>query len=111
MNTFIEKSKAKFNNTFSYDKLNYISSLYNIDQSIINQNGDLIIPDGADMFINQVLNNETSLNSGTDFYKNVNSILERKERLTENNIIIGSSITLNKNTQENFLDENFFNMD
>jgi hypothetical protein len=48
----------------SYDKLNYISSLYNIDQSIINQNGDLIIPDGADMFINQVLNDETSLNSG-----------------------------------------------
>ena len=91
----------------SYDKLNYISSLYNIDQSIMNQNGDLIIPDGADMFINQVLNNETSLNSDTDFYKNVNSILERKERLTENNLIIGSSITLNRNTQENFLDEDF----
>jgi outer membrane protein assembly factor BamA len=91
----------------SYDKLNYISSLYNIDQSIINQNGDLIIPDGADMFINQVLNDETSLNSGTDFYKSVNSILERKERLTENNLIIGSSITLNRNTQENFLDEDF----
>ena len=91
----------------SYDKLNYISSLYNIDQSIINQNGDLIIPDGADMFINQVLNNETSLNSATDFYKSVSSILERKERLTENNLIIGSSITLNRNTQENFLDENF----
>ena len=91
----------------SYDKLNYISSIYNIDQSIINQNGDLIIPDGADMFINQVLNDETSLNSGADFYKSVNSILERKERLTENNIIIGSSITLNRNTQENFLDEDF----
>ena len=91
----------------SYDKLNYISSLYNIDQSIINENGDLIIPEGSDLFINQVLNNETSLSSGTDFYNNVNSILERKERLTENNLIIGSSITLNRNTQENFLDENF----
>jgi len=91
----------------SYDKLNYISSLYNIDQSLIDQNGDLIIPEGSDLFINQVLNNETSLDSGTDFYKNVNSILERKERLTENNIIIGSSITVNRNTQENFLDENF----
>ena len=91
----------------SYDKLNYISSLYNIDQSIIDQNGDLIIPEGSDLFISQVLNNETSIDSGTDFYKNVNSILERKERLTENNLIIGSSITLNRNTQENFLDENF----
>jgi len=91
----------------SYDKLNFISSLYNIDQTIINQDGDLIIPEGADVFINQVLNKETSLSSGTDFYKNVSSILERKERLTENNLIIGSSITLNRNTQENFLDENF----
>ena len=91
----------------SYDKLNFISSLYNIDQTIINKDGDLIIPEGADIFINQVLNKETSLSSGTDFYKNVNSILERKERLTENNLIIGSSITLNRNTQENFLDENF----
>ena len=91
----------------SYDKLNYISSLYNIDQSIIDQNGDLIIPEGSDLFISQVLNNETTIESGTDFYKNVNSILERKERLTENNLIIGSSITLNRNTQENFLDENF----
>ena len=91
----------------SYDKLNYISSLYNINQSIIDQNGDLIIPEGSDLFISQVLNNETSIDFGTDFYKNVNSILERKERLTENNLIIGSSITLNRNTQENFLDENF----
>ncbi len=91
----------------SYDKLNYISSLYNIDQSLIDQRGDLIIPEGANLFINQVLNDQTSLNSGTDFYKNINSIQERKDRLTENNLIIGSSITLNRNTQENFLDENF----
>ena len=91
----------------SYDKLNYISSLYNLDQSTINLNGDLIIPEGTDTFINQVLNNETTLDSGTDFYKNVRSILERKDRLTENNLIVGSSISFNRNTQENFLDEDF----
>ena len=91
----------------SYDKLNYISSLYNLNQSTIDQNGDLIIPEGSDTFINQVLNNETTLESGTDFYKNVSSILERKERLTENNLIVGSSISFNRNTQENFLDEDF----
>ena len=91
----------------SYDKLNYISSLYNLDQSTIDQNGDLIIPEGSDTFINQVLNNETTLESGTDFYKNVSSILERKDRLTENNLIVGSSISFNRNTQENFLDEDF----
>ena len=91
----------------SYDKLNYISSLYNIDQSLIDNNGDLTIPEGSDIFINQVLNNQTSLSSNNDFYKDVNSILERKERLTENNLIVGSSISFNRNTQENFLDEDF----
>jgi len=91
----------------SYDKLNYISSLYNIDQSLINDNGDLTIPEGSDLFIDQVLNNQTSLSSSNDFYKDVNSILERKERLTENNLIVGSSISINRNTQENFLDEDF----
>ena len=91
----------------SYDKLNYISSLYNIDQSLINDNGDLTIPEGSDLFIDQVLNNQTSLSSSNDFYKDVNSISERKERLTENNLIVGSSISINRNTQENFLDEDF----
>mgnify|MGYP001196713611 FL=1 len=91
----------------SYDKLNYISSIYNLDQSTLNQDGDLTIPEGSENFISQVLNNETTLDSGTDFYKNVNSILERKDRLTENNLIVGSSITINRNTQENFLDEDF----
>ena len=91
----------------SYDKLNYISSLYNLDQTTLDKNGDLTIPEGSDKFISQVLNNETTLSSGTDFYKNVNSILERKDRLTENNLIVGSSISINRNTQDNFLDENF----
>ena len=91
----------------SYDKLNYISSIYNLDQTTLDQNGNLTIPEGSEKFILQVLNDETTLNSSSDFYKNVNSILERKERLTENNLIVGSSITINRNSQENFLDENF----
>ena len=91
----------------SYDKLNYISSIYNFDQSTLNEEGNLTIPEGSDIFISQVLNNETPLDSESDFYKNVNSILERKDRLTENNLIVGSSITINRNTQENFLDEDF----
>ena len=91
----------------SYDKLNYISSLYNIDQSIMDENGDLLIPDGTNKFIQQVLSKETSLETDNEFFKDVSSILERKERLTENNIIIGSSLTINRNTQESFLDEDF----
>ncbi len=91
----------------SYDKLNYISSLYNLDQSTLDQNGDLTIPLGADKFITNVLSNQTSLDYESEFYRDINSITERKTRLTQNNIIIGSSFTINRNTQENFLDENF----
>ncbi|GIR99916.1 MAG: hypothetical protein CM15mP102_07370 [Flavobacteriales bacterium] len=47
----------------SYDKLNYISSLYNLDQTTLDQNGDLTIPEGSEKFISQVLNNETTLSS------------------------------------------------
>ena len=78
-----------------------------MDQTTLDQNGNLTIPQGSEKFILQVLNDETTLNSSSDFYKNVNSILERKERLTENNLIVGSSIIINRNNQENFLDENF----
>ena len=67
----------------------------------------MIWSDGTNKFIKQVLNNETSLEDDNEFFKDVNSILERKERLTENNIIIGSSLTINRNTQESFLDEDF----
>ena len=35
-------------------------------------------------------------------------ILERKERLTENNIIVGSSLIYNMNNQEGILDEDFY---
>ena len=58
----------------SYDKLNYISSIYNLDQTTLDQNGNLTIPEGSEKFILRVLNNETTLNSSSDFYKNVNSI-------------------------------------
>tara|TARA_B100000029_G_scaffold215832_1_gene213627 strand:- start:494 stop:3025 length:2532 start_codon:yes stop_codon:yes gene_type:complete len=92
----------------SYDKLNYISSIYNIDQSLINENGDLIIPEGSDTFINSVLNNETTIQADSDIYRDVVGILERKERLTENNIIVGSSLIYNINSQESILDEDFY---
>ena len=92
----------------SYDKLNYISSIYNIDQNIIDGSGDLIIPEGANSFINSVLNNQTTIQFDSDIYRDVVGILERKERLTENNIIVGSSIIYNINSQESILDEDFY---
>ena len=92
----------------SYDKLNYISSIYNIDQSITNENGDLTIPEGSDKFINSVLNNQSTIQFDSDIYRDVVGILERKERLTENNIIVGSSLIYNINSQESILDQDFY---
>jgi len=92
----------------SYDKLNYISSIYNIDQNIIDNNGDLIIPEGSNTFIDNVLNNQTTIQFDSNIYRDVVGILERQERLTENNIIVGSSIIYNINNQESILDEDFY---
>ena len=68
----------------------------------------MIIPEGANSFINSVLNNQTTIQFDSDIYRDVVGILERKERLTENNIIVGSSIIYNINSQESILDEDFY---
>ena len=65
----------------------------------------LTIPQGSDIFISEVLSNKTSLNSESPFLKHKLNT-KRKERLTENNLIIGSSIIKTGNTQK-FLDEDF----
>ena len=61
----------------------------------------------SDAFINDVLNENTSLTSNDADYKTVSAINERKERLTENNLILSSSFSFIKNTQANLFDENF----
>ena len=68
----------------------------------------MIVPEGANTFINSVLNNQTTIQFDSDIYRDVVGILERKERLTENNIIVGSSIIYNINSQESILDEDFY---
>ena len=93
----------------SYDRLNNIAT--DINNNLNNDwfDGDnLSIPDGANAFIDAVLNNQTELQIGNNKYKTVNNINERLERLTANNLILGSSFNLNINNQENILDENFY---
>jgi hypothetical protein len=54
-----------------------------------------------------VLNGNTLLTPEDANYVLVNRIRERQERLTVNNLIVGSSFGFTKNTQEDLLDENF----
>ena len=104
-------NKAIFNyfNVYrnSYDRLNTIASAYPQEQDIYTSNGDLSIPSGASAFINSVLSQQTILQPEDEDYRAVSVINERKNRLTVNNFILGSSFSFTKNNQTNLLDEDF----
>ena len=92
----------------SYDKLNTIAKSFNTNLENINSDGNLKIPNGANNFISEVRNNQTLLTEKNPEYQEVNLIRERQTRLTTNNLIFGSSFIFNYNSQQNILDESFF---
>ena len=94
----------------SYDKLNNIAKSFNTNLENINSDGNLKIPNGANNFISEVRNNETLLTEKNPEYQEVNLIRERQTRLTTNNLIFGSSFIFNYNSQQNILDESFFQL-
>lgn len=74
----------------------------------IDENGnEILIQDQADNFINLALNDNSFRTNNPTSYKTINSIDERKERLTENNLIFSSSFSFTQNNRENLFDENF----
>lgn len=94
----------------SYDRLNAVADIFNTQTEFENAQGDLSIPDGTEGFINAVLNGETILNQENSNYKTVNTVKERQDRLTANNLILGSSLSMNFNSQESIFDENFYQL-
>ena len=92
----------------SYDRLNEIGKQFNSNDNYFDFKGNLIIPEGANNFINAVLENQTSLTPENSAYQNVNLVKERQNRLTTNNLIFGSSFGVYYNSQLNLLDETFF---
>ena len=92
----------------SYDRLNNIArSLPGNNSPYLNEEGDLALPTGADLFINHVLDQRTTLTPEDNLYTSVSNINERKNRLTANNFIVGSSFSFTKNNQESIVDESF----
>ncbi|MDP5081050.1 MAG: BamA/TamA family outer membrane protein [Winogradskyella sp.] len=91
----------------SFDRLNSIAQ----DIAYIGSDEDLLIPPSdyspADIFINEVLTGNTVLVPEDDDYVDVNNIEERKERLTENNLIFSTSFDYKKNTRKNIFDNQF----
>ncbi|RXM48756.1 BamA/TamA family outer membrane protein [Flavobacterium sp. YO12] len=100
--------------TSSYDELNGIGKVYN--QKPINWGDtpeqqirrDLTIPNGTTGFTNDVLTNQTALLPGDPQYKDVQSIEERRVRLTENDFILATSYTFTKTTKKDLADNTFY---
>ena len=90
--------------TSSFNALNNLAQEVNY----IAEGEKLTIPEQANAFIDAVLNNETPLTSSDPGYKDVRSIKERRNRLSENNLIIASNYTFSKTTQNGLTDNNFY---
>ncbi len=100
--------------TSSYDELNGIGKDYNIeplnwgDTPEEQARKDLTIPKGTTGFTNDVLNNRTTLVPGDPQYSDVESIEERRVRLTENDFILATSYTFTKTTKKDLPDNTFY---
>ncbi len=88
----------------NYETLEELSDFFETDEN--STDPYLTIPDGANGFINAVLNNEIA--TTTDDKDDVSSIQERQERLTENNLIFASNYTFSKNNKNGITDNNFY---
>ncbi|TDN94936.1 surface antigen-like protein [Salegentibacter sp. 24] len=94
----------------SYDDLNQIIQSGSIvtDPSYLNPEGLLSIPAGAENFIRDVTGDSgTTTGLTSEQVQLVNNIGERKNRLTEDNLIFASNYTYLWNTKSNLYDEEF----
>ncbi|NJB70780.1 hypothetical protein GGR42_001242 [Saonia flava] len=67
----------------------------------------LTIPDGTTGFIDEALNNGL-ISPGTEGYNEVRSIEERRERLTQDNLIFATNYSYTKNNKNGINDNDFY---
>ncbi|MBT8310052.1 MAG: outer membrane protein assembly factor [Flavobacteriaceae bacterium] len=98
-------------NTDNYFEVyqNSFSTLNAIAQDIgyIGATENLTIPAGADNFLVDVLDGTPPNNISDDQVQTVNNISERKQRLTENNLIFATNFGFTKDKRENLFDNDF----
>ncbi len=93
----------------SYDALNDIGKTYNTNPAYVDKDtGDLIIEEGTTGFTNDVLSGNTALTPLDQSYIDVNSIEERRVRLTENDFILATNYTFSKTTRKDLQDNTFY---
>ena len=87
----------------SFDSLNEIAQT----SGFINSDQNLSIPTQADNFLDQVENGAYNTILSSDDLDTVNAINERKQRLTEDNLIFATSFSFTKDRRDNLADEDF----
>jgi len=94
----------------SYNNLNEIIQSGNVVTSpqYLNEQGGLSIPEGAEGFLRDVTEDNPGT-SGLDPFQRqeVENINERKNRLTENNLIFSSNFSFIRNNKESLYDNDF----
>jgi len=103
------------NNKNSYNYFNiYSNSFKTINQIALNNNASinyfdsnnkLIIPSGIDSFIDEVILTPSLVNE--EDFNTLSYINDRRNRLTANNLIIGSSYSYINNSKKNIFDKDF----
>ena len=101
------KNSVNYFNIYSnsFNTINSIAIKNNANNSYFSSANELIIPSGIDSFINEVTSKSFLLNN--EDYNNVSYINDRRNRLTSNNLIIGSSLSITKNNRKSIYDKNF----
>ncbi|WP_405247319.1 BamA/TamA family outer membrane protein [Cellulophaga sp. Asnod2-G02] len=99
----------------SFSRLNTIADqdIYETDTNLsqnyepVGEDGDfrLTIPQGTTGFTKAILDGEVG--SSSDDFEEVRSIEERRERLTQNNLIFATNYTFSKNNQTSLTDNSF----
>lgn len=92
----------------SYSTLNRIANAYPSTNPNYFTDQRLIIESGTNGFITDVLGNNPLVLLSESDKKTVNSIAERKTRLTENNLIFASNFTFSKTTKLDLNDETYY---
>jgi hypothetical protein len=95
--------------TSSHKVLSQFAENYGVDSThFINGdfNDGLLINDGVDYFLGEI--ESGNINPSPNDIKSINSIVEQKERLTEDNLIVASSLTFTKTSQKDLSDNTFY---
>ena len=90
----------------SYSALSTLATNYNFNPTYFT-NGQLTIESGTNAFLNAVLGPNPTITPSEQDLKAIRSIEERKQRLTENNLVFASSLSYSKTTKKDLYDNAF----